>query len=100
MQGAERGRRLSRAAECSTRNSITVALEDYLNKPLTANHPLLPILPCFPLPSSLCSPPFSALEDGLSGAPKRGNPGVTEEGERYSEEEAGGGAKQAERRGV
>lgn len=62
--------------------------------------PASPNSPLFPAPFLPCSPLFSALEDGLSGAPKRGNPGVTEAGERDSEEEAGGGAKQAERRGV
>ncbi len=43
---------------------------------------------------------LSAPADGLSGAPERGNPGDTEEGERHAEEEAGGGAGQAERRRV
>lgn len=40
------------------------------------------------------------LPDGLSGTPERGDPGHSEEGERESEEEAGGGAGQAERRGA
>lgn len=40
------------------------------------------------------------LEDGLSGAPEGRDAAVPEEGERQSEEEAGGGAGQAERRGA
>lgn len=53
------------------------------------------------LPPHLCAPlRLRRLPDGLSGAPERGNPGHSEEGERESEEEAGGGAGQAERRGT
>lgn len=59
--------------------------------PLTANEPPFP-----PLCLRACCP----VKDGLSGAPEGRDPGDSEEGEREPEEEAGGGAEQAERRGA
>lgn len=58
-----------------------------------------PPLVCRPTPAP-SSTSARRVPDGLSGAPERGKPGHPEEGERESEEEAGGGAGQAQRRGA
>ena len=96
-EGADRLKQSTRGCcECATRGAASLSRSRTLcTVPFTLNSPFLS---CSLLTG--CFVVVFLLKDGLSGAPGRRNRGDTEEGERESEEEAGGGAGEAQRRGV